>query len=150
MQKSNPLPDGCSASDFQKKAFAFVQYIMPNLAQKFEPHDAAEYILKLMPAGLHEAGQRIKFQTKSAGRFTDLMYLIRLCGSEVFEKQRAAAPAPTFAAVEQLGGYEPQLIGAAVGVDDLRVEGAPPGSMAFAFANKKWCPKCPQPGGTCI
>ena len=33
MQKSHPLPDGCTSADFQKKAFAFVQYIMPNLAQ---------------------------------------------------------------------------------------------------------------------
>ena len=29
MQKGNPLPDGCSAADFQKMAFAFVQYICP-------------------------------------------------------------------------------------------------------------------------
>ena len=92
MQKGNPLLDGCSSADFQKKAFAFVQYILPNLAQKHEPADAAEYILKLLPKELYEAGQRVKFATKLDGHFLDLKYLIRACSTEVFQKQRRAPP----------------------------------------------------------
>ena len=65
---------------------------MPHLAQKFEPVDAAEYILKLMPKELYEAGQRVKFASKVSGRFLDLKYLMRLCATEVFQKQKAAPP----------------------------------------------------------
>ena len=67
-QQNNRLANGCTASEFQKRAFAFVQYIMPNLPQKFEPHDAAEYILKMMPDELYEAGQRVKLSCCPDGR----------------------------------------------------------------------------------
>ena len=40
-QKQNRLSNGASAQDFQQRAYAFIHFIMPNLAQKYEPHDAA-------------------------------------------------------------------------------------------------------------
>ena len=49
-QKGHRLPNGSSMLEYQRRAFAFVQHIMPNLAQKFEPEDASEYMLKLMPS----------------------------------------------------------------------------------------------------
>ena len=62
-QESNKLSNGASQQEYLKRAFAFVQYIMPNLAQKFEASDASEYILALMPDELYEAGQRAASNT---------------------------------------------------------------------------------------
>ena len=67
----------------QKRAFAFIQFIMPNLTQKYEAADASEYILKLMPDELYEAGQPVKFLARVDGRYLDHKYLIRVCGEEV-------------------------------------------------------------------
>jgi hypothetical protein len=67
---------------------------MPNLAQKYDPADASDYIIKMMPDDLYEAGQRVKFSAKVDGRYLDLKYLIRMCAAEVFEKQDAAPPKP--------------------------------------------------------
>ena len=58
----------------------------------------SEYILALMP------GQRVKFSAKMVGRFLDHKYLIRLCGEEVFKKQKAAGQQPLFISVDTLGG----------------------------------------------
>mmetsp|Transcript_10856 Transcript_10856/g.24987 ORF Transcript_10856/g.24987 Transcript_10856/m.24987 type:complete len:375 (-) Transcript_10856:417-1541(-) len=152
LQKSNPLPDGCTSTDYTKKAFAYVQYIMPNLAQKYEPADAAEYILKMMPPGLYEAGQRIKFSLKTEGRFTDLKYLIRQCATEVFQKQKGSVPKPTFVAADLLGGHELQLMSLTTGID-LQCDDAPDAAFAgfsTPAGKKSWCPKCPHPGGSCI
>ena len=86
LQRKNPLSDGCLAADYQKRAHAFITHIMPHLAQKFEPLDAAEYVIGLMPPGLYEAGQRVKFTARGEGKCLDLQYLARLCRQEVFEK----------------------------------------------------------------
>eukprot|EP00966_Prymnesium_polylepis_P005158 118963-Prymnesium_polylepis.1 len=48
---------------------------MPNLAQKYDPADASEYIIKMMPDDLYEAGQRVKFSAKVDGRYPDHKYL---------------------------------------------------------------------------
>ena len=139
LQKANPLPNGCTSAEFQKKAFAYVQYIMPNLARKFDPDDAAEYILNLMPPELYEASQRIKFSAKMVGRFLDLKYLIRLCSAEVFKKQKGSAPKPTFIAADFFKGYDIALVAETIGMD---IELSGPGSIAFAgLGNKQWCPK---------
>ena len=45
-QQSNKLANGCSSDEYQKRAFAFLQFIKPNLAQKYEDADASEYILR--------------------------------------------------------------------------------------------------------
>ena len=120
------------------------------MAQKYEPHDAAEYILKLMPDELYEAGKRVKFSAKMAGRYLDLRYLVRLCSAEVFQKQKAAAPKPSFVSIDATGGHSVELLALAVGAD-LRVN-EQPGSAAFAGVSgeKSWCPKCPHKGGSCV
>ena len=53
-QESYRLTNGSSASEYQRRAFAFIQHIMPNLPQKYEPEDASEYLLNLMPPDLYE------------------------------------------------------------------------------------------------
>ena len=133
IQKSTSLENGCTALAFQKKAFAFVQYIMPNLAQPYGDVDASEYILKLLPKELYEAGQRVKFSAKMAGRFTDHKYLIRLLYTEVFNKQKASPPQPTFVAFEQLGGHDIGLLCVTSGIEDLQTAaGERAGHAAFA------------------
>ena len=153
-QQNNRLSNGCTASEFQKRAFAFVQYIMPNLAQKFEPNDAAEYILKMMPDELYEAGQRVKFAARMDGRFTDLKYLIRLCSNEVFQKQKGTAPKPTFIGAPALGGHDLELFATCCGVDELQLRGPdrddPSGGAMFVGNDKRWCDQCPHKRGTCI
>ena len=156
-QDGNKLANGASQQEYQKRAFAFVQYIMPNLAQKFEANDASEYILALMPEELYEAGQRVKFSAKMVGRFLDHKYLIRLCGEEVFKKQKASGPQPTFIAFDTLGGHPLELMAMAVGVEGLQTasgdhgvsRGGPP-HPAFAGVGKTWCPKCPHNNNSCI
>ena len=123
---------------------------MPNLAQKYEPHDAAEYILKLIPDELCEAGQRVKFSAEMARRYLDLRHLVRPCSTEVFQKQKAAAPKPSFVSIDATGGHSIELLALAVGAD-LRVNDTP-GSEAFVDmgGEKQWCPKCPHKGGNCV
>eukprot|EP00966_Prymnesium_polylepis_P025201 581368-Prymnesium_polylepis.2 len=41
-QQNNRLANGSTSDEYQKRALAFVQYIIPNLAQKYEPHGATE------------------------------------------------------------------------------------------------------------
>ena len=149
LQKDNQLQNGCTQAEYQKKAFAFVQNIMPNLAQKYEPTDAAEYILRMMPPELYEAGERIKFSAKMSGKYLDLKYLIRLCGAEVFKKQEGGAPKPALVAFDHLQGHDATMIATTTGMDiSLRA-----GSAAFAGISSGKpgrCPKCPHPRGTCI
>eukprot|EP00966_Prymnesium_polylepis_P165971 3836494-Prymnesium_polylepis.1 len=68
-----------------------------------------------MPDELYEAGQRVKFSSKMGNRFLDHKYLIRLCGEEVFKKQKASGPQPTFIAYDMLGGHSLELMAMAVG-----------------------------------
>ena len=138
-QESHRLTNGSPASEYQRRAFAFIQHIMPNLPQKYEPEDASEYLLNLMPPDLYEAGERLKFAARLAGRWHDLQYLIRMCGQEVFRKQSGAAPKPSFISVDVLQRYDLQLMAATVGADDLRLLGtdgtapaARPDAAAFA------------------
>eukprot|EP00966_Prymnesium_polylepis_P017943 414075-Prymnesium_polylepis.1 len=126
---------------------------MPNLAQKYEPGDAAEYILKLMPNELYEAGQRVKFSARVDGRYHDHKYLIRMCGEEVFQKQKAAPPQPTFISVEALGGHKLDLFSTCVGVEGLTLSSltlAPGGSAFAGITGRKWCEACPHKNGTGI
>ena len=62
-----------------------------------------------MPEELYEAGQRVKLSAKMVGHFLDHKYLIRLCGEEVFKKQKAAGQPPTFISVDTLGGHPLEL-----------------------------------------
>ena len=115
---------------------------MPNLAQKYEAADASEYILKLMPDELYEAGQRVKFSARVDGRYLDHKYLIRMCSEEVFLKQKAAPPQPTFISVDALGGHELNLFATCVGVEGLTLSDPAPGSAAFAgISGGRWVPE---------
>jgi hypothetical protein len=108
---------------------------MPNLAQKYEAADASEYILKLMADDLYKAGQRVKFSARVDGRYLDHKYLIRMCGEEVFLKQKASPPQPTFISIEA-----------------LQLSNLISGGSAFAgiAGTKKWCDGYAHKNGSCI
>ena len=91
-----------------------------------------------MPEELYEAGQRVKFSAKMVGRFLDHKYLIRLCGEEVFKKQKAAGQQPTFISVDTLGGHPLELMAMAVGVEGLQIDSADHG-LSTQPPSVRWC-----------
>ena len=83
------------ADDYEKKARAFIEYILPNLDRKFSPQKAAEYVISLMPARLAADSRRIKADCKRDGTLLDLMHVLRECKSVVFKDQKpGTAPKP--------------------------------------------------------
>ena len=151
-QEKNPLQNGATQAEYLKRASAFTQHIMPNLAQKFTLPDAAEYVIDLMPPELYEAGRRVRFDARAEGRLLDLQYLIRQCGSEVFRKQKGSAPKPVLVSYDALGGHDVTMMAAVTGLEGLHCSACDlPGLGAFSgVVGKSFCPKCPHPGGTCI
>ena len=81
------LRAGCLESDYNEKALAFVNQIMPNLAQKYEPADAGEYLIDLMPLRLAPDKRRLKAELNRNGLITDLREVQRQCSAIVFEDQ---------------------------------------------------------------
>ena len=81
LQKSpqHKLPDGCSADEFTKRAGTWIVHIEPNLARRYDPVDAADFIIDLLPSGLAESGRRIKKDMTRDGNFTDLMAVAKEC-----------------------------------------------------------------------
>ena len=77
-----------------------------------------------------------------------------MCGEEVFLKQKAAPPQPTFISVDALGGHALELFSTCVGVDGLTLSALAPSGSAFAGitggGGKKWCDGCPHKNGSCI
>eukprot|EP00966_Prymnesium_polylepis_P130788 3025154-Prymnesium_polylepis.1 len=86
-----------------------------------------------------------------AGRYLDLRYLVRLCSAEVFQKQKAAAPKPSFVSIDATGGHSIELLALLAVGADLRVN-EKLGSEVFigVSGEKQWCPKCPHRGGSCV
>ena len=158
IQKANRLSDGCTADAFSKRAIAFVLHLMPNLAQKYTQEDAADYIVELMPPSLREAGKRVTYNCKQDGTYLDLMKLIKLCESEVFDLQKTSTNKPQLtmlagAVVQDDVAYDPNgfkldamsetcgmCLGAGRGHAAFAGFGTPSGEKPI-----KWCPQCPHP-----
>ena len=60
LQREKHLPDGCMATEYHKKALAFVTHIRPYLAQAYDDEDTSQYLIALMPKALRGEGRRIK------------------------------------------------------------------------------------------
>ena len=91
VQLTQLLADGCSASDYSKKALAFLVNINPNLPQPYESKDVATYLIQLMPKSLRESGRLIKTELIAAGRLEDHMYVISKCRELVQEEQKGSS-----------------------------------------------------------
>ena len=98
IQAKNRLSDGCKASDFKKKADAWIHRIRPNLQQPYSDLDAAEFIVDMLPKKLATDGRRIKENLKKAGTFEQLPHLVEQLCLVISEEQadtRGASPALT-------------------------------------------------------
>ena len=59
LQRQNPLPDGCTADEYSKKAFAFLVHILPNMVQPYDADETTKYIVRQMPACLRDTVQLV-------------------------------------------------------------------------------------------
>ena len=151
LQRASPLANGCSASEFSKRALAFLIHIKPYLAQTYDDDDTTEYIIGLMPKALREGGRRIRDKLIFEGRQHDFMYVILMCRALVQEEQTTAQPQPALQMTTQdLGSHDLDALQRTTGMA-LALVGAPmapPTDAAFVGASggggQKWCPGCPH------
>ena len=149
LQRANHLADGCLASDYSKKALAFLMRIKPNLAQSYDKDDTSQYLIGLMPKSLKQAGRQIKYELMAEGKYHDHMHVIQRCRQVVHEEQKAAAPTPTLIVVgsddlslhdlDSLAGATGMcLSGGGVSMPAIGTAGAAAGG------DVKWCADCPH------
>ena len=155
LQLRHHLPDGCSAEEYSKKATAFVDKIMPNLAQKYDPEDAGDYIIDLMPKSLRESGRRIREGLVRTGKLTDHVYVVRVCRTMVAEEQASAKIQPTMVATSEIDTFGMLALSDTTG---MALAGAGSGDLGLLSTPDnqggdggiKWCKGCPHPKGKCF
>ena len=96
LQRASPLADGSSASDYSKRAMAFLIHINPYLAQPYNADDTTSYLIGLMRKSLKTDGRRIKHELTQEGKLHDHMHVVQRCRALVHEEQKAAPPTPAF------------------------------------------------------
>ena len=117
LQRASPLADGSPATDYSKRALAFLIHIRPHLPQSYDDDDTAQYLIRLMPKSLREGGRRITRELTDEGRLHDFMHVIQRCRELVQEEQKAAAAVPAFVvAPEDLGTHDLQLMERSTGM----------------------------------
>lgn len=150
LQKKTLLADGCRASEFMAKAYAWIYKIRPFLAQSYSEADAAEFIVQLMPRRLGPDARRIKDKLKEAGKLGDLMHLARELEKIVYADQNASPPAPALVMLESELSAKFDLMALAdmTGMA-LVAAGAKPAGTAGGTGvqlmfgqDGKWCSKC--------
>ena len=171
LQKKSTLSDGCKASEFMAKAYAWIYKIRPHLAQPYDDAAAAEYIVRLMPKRLGADARRIKAEVDAAGKGNDLMHLARQLEAIVYDDQASPPPAPVLVALDpQIAGrFELMALSEMTGLAfaAVRPSGRPPrdprdpgrdpadraGVTLLFGAGGKWCNRCPHGAdgkGTCF
>ena len=158
LQRANPLPDGCAASDYDLRALAFVTKINPHLSQQYSAPDVGAYLIKLMPAMLRAEGRRLKREMEGGGSIADAMRVAAACRALVLEEQRKPAPAKALAVLDaRLFDHEPALFTSVTGLE-FRIGSTGLQETAAAatdasqrpggnWASTKFCPKCPHRSG---
>jgi len=173
MQQKSELPNGCSATQFTEKAYAWIVHILPNLPTEFKDKFApTEHIISMLPAELRSDGRDLERDLKKTGewettRIEDgLMHVMRRCKKLVEKVQKAdASSKPVFvsaippveydlaqlAAVAGMPGLEQvvTMVGApAGGTPSCDPSYVPPGfSFAGAASGQKFCANCPHKEG---
>ena len=153
IQRASHLPDGCKATEYSRKALAFLIHIKPFLSQSYDDDDTTQYLIGLMPKALREGGRRIKDKLVAEGRQHDFIYVIQTCRSLVHEEQKAAPPSPAFMLAEE-DAFRHEI-------DDLqrttgmflaspshpgRNDDDRPTVPGFAAGPGRWCKDCPHKG----
>ena len=94
LQRENRLADDCASADFAKKALNFIVYLEPNLSRRFEPDEAGEHIVSLLPKALAADGRRLLKEFKAEGTLGDLRHVARECETVVADAQLARGTKP--------------------------------------------------------
>ena len=152
LQRASPLADGSPATDYSKRALAFLIHIRPHLPQSYDDDDTAQYLIRLMPKSLREGGRRITRELTDEGRLHDFMHVIQRCRELVQEEQKAAAAVPAFVvAPEDLGTHDLQLMERSTGMmlalpGQVSMAGTtnPPVAFISNDGTAKWCTNCPH------
>jgi len=84
VQEKFHLPDGCS-SMYDKKAYAFIHYIAPHLAQSFSKLDAAIFLIKMMPKNVQQPGRALREKLKESGEIMDMQVVLAECTAIVHD-----------------------------------------------------------------
>ena len=88
-QEDHKLPEGCSAADYDQKARAYYERILPNLPYSVDPLDAMEYLLDMMPAlSCGSDARRLNKEFRDDGSYTDLDHVRKQCKEIVEAVQR--------------------------------------------------------------
>ena len=151
LQRASTLPDGCQATEYSKKAMAFLVKIKPFLPQSYDDDDTSQYLISLMPKVLRGDGRRIKAELVQAGRYHDHMHVIQTCRAIVHEEQKAPAPAPALVALSavDLGNHDLDKMRQATGMllsapGDALGGGSLQLAAVGGNAGGKWCGGCPH------
>ena len=150
LQKKSALPDGCKASDFMSKAYAWIYKIRPHLAQSYTDEQAARYLIALMPRRLGSDARRIFSEYEKAGLLGNLMQLARELEKIVYTDQSAPLPAPALVQLEVdlCARYDLLALSEMTGIAFV-ASGAKPAASAGKQASQlmygvggKWCSGC--------
>ena len=141
-QLAHPLPDGCAAEEYMKRAGHFMYQISPHLLREFKPLDASNHLIRLLPQSMREAGRRIKKELEAAGSFLDQMAVSRECRKVIAEEQKSGAPTPAFVTLmpNEYNPYNPadlaSLAGFTLAPDSAFVVRPPGGGRPYGGGGK--------------
>ena len=154
LQLNHRLPDGCSGADYEKKAYAFIHKINPNLAQPYNTVDAANHVIELMPKGLNADGRRIKQEAMAGGYVHDLTRLASKCKEVVESEQKEASTAKPVLVAHEMGGVthtdsQIERLSTLTGISLTTSASRGLGEFGAALGDKeiKWCENCPHRDG---
>ena len=149
LQKKSTLADGCKASDFMSKAYAWIHKIRPHLAQSYNDADAAEYIVQLMPRRLGADARRIHAKFEEEGKLGNLMELARELEKIVYADQSSTPAPPALVMLEQelSARYDMLALADMTGMVFVAAGAKPKASAGSGVqlmygANGQWCSKC--------
>ena len=87
MQWTHPLPNGCQATKYAKRAMQFLIHMKPNLPQQYTAHDVSDYLVDLMPKAQRMKGRGIAERHQDKGQYLDQLAVLRRCRKAVYEEQ---------------------------------------------------------------
>jgi len=150
------LADGCTPSEYDARALAFLQKVVPFLPQAYSQDDISEFLLELMPPGLRAERKMLRSELQSLGRYHDHMYLTQRCSELVDEQKKTKAPGPTvhMVAARDLAGFDINQLSGTCGIA-LSIAGYPSlgqagglgtgGTSGGGRKGPPWCDGCPHP-----
>ena len=91
--KKYHLPDGCSGEQFEEKANAVMENVLPNLERPLTGELTTKLLVNFLPVSLKSEGIRLLKRFETEGKLSDHEYVISECVILV-AKYQAAAPVP--------------------------------------------------------